>query len=82
MAATRDDISRWYDQAQNQGATHMIIGTDPMDHSDFPVYVMPGEDVYKREKNLKDSGNLVTEVYSMKISKALQMREYRAFHYD
>ena len=83
MAATRQDIERWFDRGIAAGATHMIIVCDTFDHSDYPVYVEPGEDA--REVASQYHGQnmqRVMEVYSLSISKAAQMAERRAFHYD
>jgi hypothetical protein len=48
MAATQEDIRRWLKEAKKEGATHVIVVCDSFDHEDYPVPVMPGENV--REK--------------------------------
>ena len=73
----------------------MIIVCDTFDYSDFPIYVMPGEDA--RSKALEHgsasspSGNpternsnmeKVMEVYSLALPLEDQLREARAFRYD
>lgn len=45
---TREDIERWLNDAP-KGATHMIVVCDTFDYEDYPVYVMPGEDVKEKE---------------------------------
>ena len=78
MAATREDIARWFIEGQSQGATHIIVVCDTFDWEDFPVYVLPQENV--REK--ADKQGRVMEVYSLSKSLEMQLNEYRAFHYD
>lgn len=52
MAATRNDIAGWLREARAQGATHMIVVCDTFDWDDFPVFVMPDEDVREVEARL------------------------------
>lgn len=83
MAATRRDISRWFDNGVEKGATHLIVVCDTYDWEDFPVYVHPGQNA--REEATKHMGvnmEKVMEVYSLAMSKDSQMAEHRAFHYE
>ena len=83
MAASRDDISRWFDAGKSKGATHMLVVCDTFDYDDYPVYVGPDEDVHEIVK-AKTGGNMqqLMEVYSFKLGKNSQMAEHRARHYD
>ncbi|MBI1957129.1 MAG: hypothetical protein HYS44_01585 [Candidatus Niyogibacteria bacterium] len=78
MATTKEDIAGWFREGQQQGATHMIVACDTFDWEDYPVFVMPGEDV--REKAAEHEK--VMEVYSLSQDMDAQLNEYRAFHYD
>ena len=78
MATTREDIARWFNEGQKQGATHMIVVCDTFDWEDYPVYVSPQENVRKKTA---EQGK-VMEVYSLSKSLNMQLNEYRAFHYD
>ena len=83
MATSREDISRWFDAGVAKGATHMIVACDSFDHDDYPIYVMPGENVRSRTDQVgKESMQRVMEVYALHLSKAAQLGEHRAFHYD
>lgn len=83
MAASRTEISHWFDAARAEGATHMIVVCDDFDMSDYPVSVLPGQDPgdVADEYNGK-SMQRVMEVYAMHVPKAMQMAEHRAFHYE
>lgn len=82
-AATRSDISRWFDVGVQQGATHLIVVCDTFDYGDYPVYVKPGEDARERCKEFTyENMQRVMEVYSLSMDKDKQMKEHRAFHYD
>lgn len=78
MAATRESISRWFDEGVKQGATHLVVMMDIMDHEDYPVHVMPGEDPRTKGRN----GDRVMEVYNLSMDKERQLGEPRAFHYE
>jgi len=45
MTASRKDIDRWIKEATEKGATHIISVCDTFDYDDYPVYVMPGENL-------------------------------------
>lgn len=49
MAATREDVDRWIKTAKEKGATHIISVCDTFDWDDYPVYVMPGENIEERK---------------------------------
>lgn len=83
MAITPAQIGRWFDAGVEQGATHMLVVCDTFDYEDYPVYVMPGEDVRARAQD--NNGRNMTrlmEVYCLGMDKAKQLAEDRAFHYD
>lgn len=84
MAATKDEISRWFDEGVESGATHMIVVCDTFDHEDYPVYVKDDEDVEKKHREYVNEKPMqrVMEVYSLKKNKQAQLDESRAFHFD
>lgn len=49
MAASREDVDRWIEEAKKKGATHIISVCDTFDWDDYPVYVMPGDDLEKKK---------------------------------
>lgn len=86
-------ISGWFDEGVVKGATHMIVVCDTFDWSDYPVYVMPGEDARTKSFQYgsddgsglpRDERNMqkVMEVYSLALPKDAQLLERRAFHYE
>ena len=84
MATTRQEIKRWLEEGKSMGATHMIVACDTYDWSDYPVFVMPGEDVRKKAEEYENGKNMrkLMEVYSFNYDIDKQLREDRAFHYD
>jgi len=50
MVASRNDVDRWIETATEQGAKYIISVCDTFDWDDYPVYVMPGEDLEERKK--------------------------------
>ena len=83
MAASMQDIRGWLAHGKAQGATHVVVVCDTFDHDDYPVFVMPGENVRKRteEYNSKNMQR-VMEVYSLALDIESQLGKHRAFHYD
>lgn len=83
MAATRQDISRWFDRGVEQSATHLIVVCDTYDYEDFPVYVQPGQDTREiADRESRRPMQKVMEVYALHLDKEAQLAQRRAFHYD
>lgn len=81
MAASRRNISDWFDDGVVEGRTHMIVVCDTFDHEDYPVYVGKNDDFWSVYGRYKDGQNMqrVMEVYDLKADKADQLDEQRAF---
>lgn len=79
---TRAEIGEWFDRGIDKGASHMVVVCDTFDHGDFPVYVMPDQDVNEViTANNSDSKMLrVMEVYKMAMDKTAQMEVRRAYN--
>ena len=94
MATTKDEIIRWLKQGKAMGATHLIIICDTFDWEDYPVFVLPNQNVRSKagEYGRNDSTGLPTfpnknmqkvmEVYSLSHDLDSQLNEYRVFHFD
>ena len=94
MAATRNQIFQWLHEAKTQGATHVIIVCDTFALEDYPVFVLPHENVRATaEKCRKNNrrGFLISEdikmqkvmaVYFLSRDLNSQLNECRAFHFD
>lgn len=81
MAASRSDISGWYDQAVAEEATHMIVVTDTYDYDDYPIFVPSGENVRAKVDHYNSQPmQSVIEVYDLSLPKDEQMAEDRAMH--
>jgi hypothetical protein len=70
MAATREDVDRWIKTAKKMGATHIISVCDTFDWSDYPVYVMP-------EDNLDDVKAEYNHVNMQKINETIVIKKTR-----
>lgn len=73
------DIKAAYDEGERQGASHMIVAWDSFDDSNYPIYVMPGEN--PRDKMPKN-GDSVDECYRYSLGWESQSRERRARHFE
>jgi hypothetical protein len=78
MATTKEEILKWFLEAQAAGATHLIIATDTFDYEDYPVRVMPTDKKSVREQVAElDNPNKmsrVMEVYSMKLDPTYKLQ--------
>ncbi len=81
MATTQEEIRDWLHEGRQKGATHVIVVCDTFDSGDYPVFVMPGEDVAERAVEF-DGQNMqkVMEVYDLSLDVEMQLREERAYH--
>jgi hypothetical protein len=78
---TKQDISEWFLEGQKGGATHMIVVCDTFDHEDYPVYVMPKENVREIVKNYSGNMQNVMEVYNLSLNKEMQLNKTRVFEF-
>lgn len=82
MATTKEDISGWIKNGKEQGATHMIVVCDTFDWEDYPVYVMPNEDVKSKYAHYNGPNmQKVMEVYNLQKDTDIQMSKHRAFEF-
>jgi hypothetical protein len=85
MAATKNDIRNWLDN-RPENATHILSVCDTFSYEDYPVYVLKGESVKKKEDEYNNKNmQKVNEIYSFNFDKyeiEKQLSEYRSFHYD
>ena len=82
MPTTRDDIRGWLQRGKDKGASHVLVVCDTYDWSDYPVFVMPGEDARKRaDENNGPNMTKLMEVYKLDMDWDAQLGEHRAFHY-
>lgn len=79
MAATKDEISSWFDRGVAQKATHMIVVCDTFDYEDYPCFASSDADAIEQH-SYYDGKNMqrVMEVYDLRAGKAEQMSERRA----
>ena len=65
MAATREEVDRWIAEGQKRGAKYIISVCDTWDYDDYPVYVMPDDNL--EEQKTKYSGNMqrINEVITL-----------------
>jgi hypothetical protein len=68
MAATIEDVNRWIVTAKKQGAKYIISVCDTWDYDDYPVYVMPKDDLNEIKK--KYSG-----VDMQRINEIIELKE-------
>ena len=83
MGTSKDTIRGWLDRGKRDGATHVIVVCDTFDHDDYPVFVMPYQNVHV-EHDKHDGKNMqrVMEVYALHLDFESQLREHRAFHFE
>mgnify|MGYP001616146981 CR=1 FL=1 len=82
MPTTREDIIGWLHRGHEKGATHMLIVCDTFDWSDYPIFVMPGQDARKlADANNGPNMTKLMEIYKLSMDWASQLNERRSFNY-
>lgn len=80
MTATRKDIAAWIRQAKDAGAAYLVVGLDPMDYDNFPIFCDSGAECNAALRRLTESGNRYDEVYDLSLPIDPQLAEHRAMH--
>jgi hypothetical protein len=82
---TPNEIREWLNEGLKFKATHVLIVCDTYDYENYPVYVLPGQDVRKvAEAHNDPSMTRLMEVYSLTGVHPIevQLRQARSFNYD
>lgn len=80
MPTTRADIERWLDEGKSRGASHVVVMCDTFDWSDYPVYVMPGQN--PRDFGKTENMQKPMECYDLGLDIVDQLNEPRAHHWE
>ena len=84
---TKNEIRQWLEEGVRQGATNCIVVTDTFNYEDYPVFVMPGEDVRAKESEYRNADGSdkemqrVMEIYDLSNALEPQLDEPRTMHY-
>lgn len=82
MPITKMDLKRWFDNGVKQKATHMIIAVDTFDYEDYPVYVLPEDDVHEKINTVRMAPmQRIMEIYDLAMDRTEQLNEHRSFHF-
>ncbi len=77
---TQGMISEWFDKGIKEGATHMLVVCDEFDWEDYPVMVLPTENVLVvMDEYTHKSMQKVMEVYNLQMEKQPQIEATRCF---
>ncbi len=80
--ASKFQIRKWLNNGMTMEATHVIVVCDTFDWSDYPVYVMAGQDARKlKEEYDGKSMQKVMEVYKLSMDIEEQLAQTRSFNY-
>jgi len=80
--ASKEDIHEWLKEGKKKGMTHVIIVCDDFQWEDYPIYIMPGQDVKEIEKKHGvEQMERVMEIYNLSLPLEPQIEEERAWHY-
>ncbi len=79
MAATKDELRRWFEVTKARpGTTHMVVLCDTYDWSDYP-YACYSRDHAQRIVDHPGDMQQVMEVYDLNADMEEQMAEHRAW---
>jgi hypothetical protein len=77
MAATREDISLWFDHGVTFNSKYMVIICDTYDWEDYPAYFSNADEARMK---MRAPGEMqkVMECYDLGADKEVQMNQFRA----
>lgn len=82
VMVSKQEIAEWFDRGVQQRATHLIVVCDTFDWDDYPVLVMPGENVKDKYSEYHDKNmQTVMEVYNLSLDKNEQLEDRRVFNF-
>ena len=70
MRVTKSEFNEWIFEGKKQGASHMISVLDTFDNTDFPVYILPTEDL--EAEKIKYNG-----VNMLRISEIVDLNKHK-----
>lgn len=81
MAATKENISKWFDAGVKKDATHLIVVCDAFENCDYPVFVTANQDVLKERRDIDEMDmQRVVEIYNLTRDKSGQLAEKRSLN--
>ena len=80
MTATVQDIRVWVNTGVNKGATHVIIALDTWAHDNYPIYVMPTDDVHDIVASYGGKEDRIDEVYNLSMDIESQLKSPRVYN--
>ncbi len=82
MAATKEDISRWFDRAVKAKDAFLIVVCDTFDYGDYPVFVEKAEDFEAKYREMEKAAmQRIMEVYDISKSKEDQLALSRCWSF-
>lgn len=51
MGATEEELEQWKQEGRRKGATHIISVCDLFEYEDYPVYILPGDNIEDVKQN-------------------------------
>ena len=78
---SKEEIRGYLKRGMEQGATHVLVVCDTFDYDDYPVFVLPNENINdKLEEYHHKNMQKVMEVYNLKLSFEEQLSQARAWN--
>lgn len=78
MAASREDISGWFDRCKAVGDVYMIVACDTFSHEDYPVGAKDTNECRETLAKLRQTDmTRIMEVYDLSADKETQLNEPR-----
>lgn len=77
---TENAIRNWFQDGSKKGYTHLIVVDDTFKHEDYPVYVVPTDNIHKIINEFSRNMQRVMEVYSYARDLETQLAEPHAYH--
>ena len=80
MTYSKREIEMAVNIGKEKGASHTLIVCDTFDHSDYPVHVMPNEDIHEAIHRYSSNMQNIMEVYNHAMPVEEQLSVRRAYN--
>lgn len=81
MAATKKEITKWVKNGLEINATHVIIALDTWDYTNYPIYVLFGDNVNSKVNSIMNGSDRIDEVYNLSLDIEQQLNSIRSWNF-
>lgn len=78
---TQSDIREWLERGYSAGARYMLVVCDDFEHEDYPVFILPTENISIRAQEYHNVNmQRIMECYDLRMDWDMQLNTSRTFN--